>query len=90
MTPQILIFTLNHDKQSNKRIQIFQLAANKKVSRLKSCLDGFHSTGHKPVICNYTIPQSMMNGFQYGGDDGDGGGGDDDDDGWMEYEMNLI
>jgi hypothetical protein len=40
-------------------------------------LPGFHSTGHKPVICNYTIPQCMMNGFQYGGDNG--GGGDDND-----------
>jgi len=86
MTPQILIFTLNHDKQSNKRIQIFQLGANIKLSKLKSCLHGFHSTGNKPVICNYTIPQCMMNGFQYGRDDGDGngggggGGGDDDDD----------
>jgi hypothetical protein len=33
----------------------------------------------------------MMNGFQYGGDDGDGENeDDDDDDGWMEYEMNLF
>lgn len=82
MTPQILIFTLNHDKQSNKRIQIFQLGANIKVSRLKSCLHGFHSTGHKSVICIYKIPQCMMNGFQYGEEDGGRGGrgGDDDDD----------
>lgn len=79
MTPQILIFTLNHNKQSNKRIQIFQLGANIKVSRLKSYLHGFCSTGHKPVICNYKIPQSMINGFQYGGDDGDGDGDSDGD-----------
>ena len=56
----------------------------------------FNSTGHKPVICKYTTPQCMMNGFQYGGDGGDVGGGDDGDDddddyddGRMEYEMNL-
>lgn len=77
MTPQILIFTLNRNKQSNKGIRIFQLGANIKVSRLKSSSHGFYRTGHKPVICNYTIPQCMMNGFQYGGDCGGG-----DDDGW--------
>jgi hypothetical protein len=79
MTLHTLIFTLNHDKQSNKRIQIFQLEANMKVSRLKSCLHGFHSTGHKPITCNYKIPLCMMNGFEYGGEGGGGGGGGDDD-----------
>jgi len=69
MTPKILIFTLNHEKPSSKTIHIFLLGVIIKVSRLKSCLHGFHSTGHKPVICNYTIPQCMINEFKYGDDD---------------------